>query len=100
MAKRILTAVIWLPIAALGFAFAPVWAIALAISALSVVAVYELLWATGLVRQKRLCVISAVFAALVPLWTYYSSEFSAFGRILAGFTVFSGWNAAPGESQI
>ena len=73
--KRILTAVIWLPIAALGFAFAPVWAIALAISALSVVAVYELLWATGLVRQKRLCVISAVFAALVPLWTYYSSEF-------------------------
>ena len=25
---------------------------------------------------------------------------SAFGRILAGFTVFSGWNAAPGESQI
>ena len=57
MAKRILTAVIWLPIAALGFAFAPVWAIALAISALSV-------------------------------------------RILAGFTVFSGWNAAPGESQI
>lgn len=75
MAKRILTAVIWLPIAALGFAFAPVWAIALAISALSVVAVYELLWATGLVRQKRLCVISAVFAALVPLWTYYSSEF-------------------------
>ena len=27
MAKRILTAVIWLPIAALGFAFAPVWAI-------------------------------------------------------------------------
>ena len=35
MAKRILTAVIWLPIAALGFAFAPVWGIALAISALT-----------------------------------------------------------------
>ena len=97
MAKRILTAVIWLPIAALGFAFAPVWAIALAISALSVVAVYELLWATGLVRQKRLCVSSV--GAVVDVLQFGVLS-SAFGRILAGFTVFSGWNAAPGESQI
>ena len=29
MAKRILTAVIWLPIVALGFAFAPIWGIAM-----------------------------------------------------------------------
>ena len=94
MAKRILTAVIWLPIAALGFAFAPVWAIALAISALSVVAVYELLWA-AVCYQRSVRSVGAVVDVL-----QFGILSSAFGRILAGFTVFSGWNAAPGESQI
>ena len=81
MAKRILTAVIWLPIVALGFAFAPIWIIMLAISALSAIGVYELLWATGFVRQKRLCAYSMFFAALVPLWPYFGSYFPL---VLAG----------------
>lgn len=74
MAKRILTAVIWLPIVCLGFAFAPVWGIAAAISALSAIAVYELLWATGFVRRKSLCAYSMVIAALVPLWSYCGAD--------------------------
>lgn len=85
MAKRILTAVIWLPIVALGFAFAPIWGIALAISALSAVGIYELLWATGFVKQKRLCAYSIVFAALTPLWTYFGSDFRL---LLAGVFLF------------
>ena len=86
MAKRILTAVIWLPIVALGFAFAPIWGIMLAISALSAIGVYELLWATGFVRQKRLCAYSMFFAALVPLWTYFGSYFPL---LLAGVFLFT-----------
>ena len=86
MAKRILTAVIWLPIVALGFAFAPIWVIMLAISALSAIGVYELLWATGFVRQKRLCAYSMFFAALVPLWTYFGSYFPL---LLAGVFLFT-----------
>ena len=86
MAKRILTAVIWLPIVAVGFAFAPIWVIMLAISALSAVGVYELLWATGFVKQKRLCAYSMIFAALVPVWTYFGSPFPA---LLAGVFIFT-----------
>lgn len=74
MAKRILTAVIWLPIVVLGFAFAPIWGIALAISALSAVGAYELLWATGFVKERQLCVYGCIFAALVPIWTYFGSN--------------------------
>lgn len=74
MAKRILTAVIWLPIVALGFAFAPIWGIMLAISALSAVGVYELLWATGFVKHRRLCAYSMVFAAMVPVWSYLGGD--------------------------
>ena len=74
MAKRILTAVIWLPIVGLAIAFAPMWGFALGLSALSAVGVYELLWATGFVRQKRLCVYGCVFAALVPVWTYFGAD--------------------------
>ena len=60
MAKRIITAVIWLPIAALLVAFAPIWGIALAISVLAAIGVYELLWATGLARRKELCVCGCI----------------------------------------
>lgn len=74
MAKRILTAVIWLPIVVLGFAFAPIWGIALAISALSAVGVYELLWATGFVHNQRLCAYSMALAVLVPLWAYFGAD--------------------------
>ena len=78
MAKRILTAVIWLPIVALLFAYAPIWCIALAISVLSAIGVYELLWATGFVRQKRLCGYSMAFAVLVPFWAYFGSDMHIF----------------------
>jgi phosphatidate cytidylyltransferase len=84
MAKRILTAVIWIPILVLGFAYAPIWVIALAIAVLSVVGVYELLWVTGAVKKKRLCAYSCIFAALVPAWTYLGSDFRL---LLAGALV-------------
>ena len=74
MAKRILTAVIWLPIVVLLIAFAPIWFIALVLSALSAGGVYELLWATGFVKQRRLCVYSGICAALMSIWTLFGSD--------------------------
>lgn len=85
MAKRILTAVIWLPIVVLLIAFAPIWFIALVISALSAGGVYELLWATGFVKQRRLCVYSGICAALMPIWTLFGSDLRI---LLAGIFVF------------
>lgn len=74
MGKRIFTALIWLPVAVLLIAYAPMWGLALAIAALSAVGAYELLWATGLVRQRRLCAYSSLFAALTPFWVYFGSN--------------------------
>ena len=83
MAKRILTAVIWLPIAALGFAFAPVWGIALAISALSVC------------HQRSVCSTGAAVDVL-----QLGILSSAFGCIFVGVAVFLGRDATPGTGEI
>ncbi len=74
MATRILTAVIWIPIIVLLFTFAPIWGVALAVSMISAIGVYELLWTTGFVRQKGLCAYGCAFAAVIPIWTYFSGE--------------------------
>lgn len=74
MATRILTAVIWIPILVLLFAFAPIWGVTLAVSIISAIGVYELLWATGFIKEKRLCIYGCTFAAVIPIWTYFSGE--------------------------
>ena len=74
MAKRIITAVIWLPIAILLLGFAPVWIVALTTSLIACLGAYELLWATGFIKKKRLCAYACIFAALLPIWTYLSGE--------------------------
>ena len=71
MKKRILTAVILLPVIIVFLFFLPKVCTAILASLLAAVAAYELLWGTGLARHLRLMIYSAVMAAGVVLWSYF-----------------------------
>jgi phosphatidate cytidylyltransferase len=53
--------------------FAPLWALPIAISAISALAVHEILHTTGFVRQKRLLSYAIVLSALIPVWVFFDS---------------------------
>lgn len=68
MKTRILVAVVGLPLLLIVLLALPPIATALLIAAMSVVAVYEILWRTGLVRDIRLLIVAAIMALTVSLW--------------------------------
>ena len=68
MKTRILVAVIGIPILLIVLLALPVMATALLVAAMAVVAVYELLWRTGLVKNILLAAASAIMALAVCLW--------------------------------
>lgn len=87
MKKRILTAVITLPLLLAVLLFLPpVWT-AILLSLLSAVAAFELLWGTGEVRQPRLIIYTVIAAVIVSAWCYCGMHF-ALG--FAGVLVFMG----------
>jgi len=53
--------------------FAPVWALPIAISAISASAVFEMLHTTGFLQQKRLIIYAIIFSALIPIWVFFGS---------------------------
>ena len=69
MKTRIIVAAVSLPLFLIILLVLPEIATALLISAMSVVAVYELLWCTGLVKNIALVVISAIMALAISLWS-------------------------------
>lgn len=71
MKKRIITAVILLPVIIVFLFFLPKICTAILASLLAVVAAYELLWGTGLAKHVRLVIYSAIMAAAVVLWGYF-----------------------------
>lgn len=86
MIKRILVSVILLPLLLLVLLAAPKICAALLFAALASIAAFELLWGTGLVKEIRLVIYTAVIAALVPIWSYFGSDQAlALAGILAFF---------------
>lgn len=71
MKKRILTAVILLPVILVFLFILPKICTAILASVLAVVAAYELLWGTGLAKHLRLVIYCAVMAAAVVLWSHF-----------------------------
>ncbi len=71
MKKRIITAVILLPVIIVFLFLLPKVCTAILASLLAIVAAYELLWGTGLSRHVRLVIYSAVMAPAVVLWSYF-----------------------------
>ena len=68
MKSRIIVTIVGLPLLLVVLLALPGWGTALLVSAMSVVAVYELLWRTGLVKHIALIVVSMVMALSVSLW--------------------------------
>lgn len=71
MLIRILSAVVLLPALLAIVLLCPVWATALLFGAASMIAAYELLWRSGLVKHLRLTLYAMVMAAAVSAWSYF-----------------------------
>lgn len=68
--QRILVAVIFVPLILLLLLAAPPICIPIVISILSMIAVHEVLWSTGFVKNAKLSGYSIVLAGLIPFWVY------------------------------
>lgn len=68
--QRILVAVIFVPLILLLLLVAPPIAIPIVISILSMIAVHEVLWSTGFVKNAKLSGYSIALAGLIPFWVY------------------------------
>lgn len=71
MKSRILVAVVGIPLLLVILLLTPPICLQIVVGLLSVLALYELLYATGYVRYFSMLVISAVAAFLVPFWCYF-----------------------------
>lgn len=70
MKARLIVAAIGLPLLILMLLFLPVAVTAGAVSVICVFAVYELLWATGLLRSIRIVAVSAAMTIFTCVWSY------------------------------
>ena len=68
MRKRVLTAVVLVPLLLAILLVAPKIMTAIFVAIMSAVSVYELLYRTGLVRHVRLVIYSALIAFIIPVW--------------------------------
>ena len=76
MGKRILVAVIWIPLLLIAlFVVYPVFPPMLPIlfAAVSVIAVHEALWSTGFLKHPRISVYALIMAGLIPFWAFYGT---------------------------
>ena len=70
MKTRIIAGSVFVVVLALTFFLAPVAVTAVTVAAMTVLASYELLYTTGLVRNVRLNVYSALMAVFLTVWSY------------------------------
>ena len=96
MKIRILAALVLVPVLVLVLLVAPSYVAAAVVGLLCGIASYELLYGTGLVKNWRLNVYSAVMAFSVSAWSYFGAAYSwavlgillymliLFGELLAG----------------
>ena len=77
MKTRTLAAAALLPVLLVVVLLAPEWVTAVCVSIMAAIAAYELLKGTKLVGHPRLIVYSMLFAALVPIWSYFGCDHTA-----------------------
>lgn len=75
MKTRIISGAVFGIVMALTCFVAPAWVAAVTVAAMTALASYELLFTTGLVRELRLNLYSALMAVLVTLWSYFGGSF-------------------------
>ena len=72
--KRILVAVVFVPVIFLVLYAAPPIALSIAVAILSGIAVYEALCATNFLKHSRIAAYSILLAAVIPFWVYYDGR--------------------------
>lgn len=83
-----MVAVVFVPLIFLVFFFLPPIAIPVSISGLSMIAVHEVLWSTGFVKNAKLSAYSIILAGLIPFWTYVGQDtLSALCALFIYFTL-------------
>lgn len=70
MFKRIMTAMVFIPLMLAIIYLLPETAVPIALAVLSALAVYEALCSTNFLRHSRISLYSIVLAALIPFWVY------------------------------
>lgn len=85
MLKRVLTAVVGVPLLLVVLLLLPSVCTAVLVGAMSAIAVFELLWGTGLVKQKRLVIYTAAMAFLSVMWSNFGMEHA---WAVAGFLLY------------
>ena len=85
MLKRIIVALILVPLLFIVTLWAPKIVLAVFVAAFSAIAVNELLYNTKLVRHPRMLLYTMVMAFLIPLWNYFGNSYAA---ALIGMIVF------------
>lgn len=86
MKKRILTAVILLPVIIVFLLVLPKICTAILASAVAAIAAYELLWGTGLAKHLRLVIYSAAMAAFTILWFHFEFGYPVALVVILVFT--------------
>ena len=81
MKMRVMAAAVLIPLLLIVLIAAPTVLVSIILGAVCAIGAYELLAGTGLVKQLRLVVYTALCAFLVPLWCYFgmSSLWATFG---------------------
>ncbi len=74
MLGRILVAVVGVPLLIAVLLFCPPVCLPVALGALCGIAVYELLYITGVVKNKRVVLYAILFSTLVPFWYYFGCQ--------------------------
>ena len=93
MKTRIIVGAVLVPVLLLVVFFLPKVATVIAVSLLSAVGTYELLYSTGLVRNIRLVIYSMLFSALIPFWSFLGRPYVfELGGILVFFALMFGEN--------
>lgn len=88
MGKRIMVAVVCLPIVFLIFFCLPPIFLPIMISVLSMVAVHEVLWSTGFVKNPMISGLSIALSGVIPFWVYIGEGMkSALVGIFAYFVI-------------
>lgn len=70
MAKRVLVSVVCIPFIFIIFFFLPPIFLPIAISALAMIALHEVLWSTGFVKNSMISTLSILLAGVVPFWVF------------------------------
>lgn len=68
--KRVMVAVVCIPLIFVIFYLLPPICLPIAISVLSMIALHEVLWSTGFVKNAKISALSIALSGLVPFWVY------------------------------